>query len=61
MTSEKNHALCLMGGDYHEVLNQNETVNAEKFAQIFKEKKCLSLVNLKGVLLLHDNARIYIV
>lgn len=52
----------MKGVHYHEVLNQNETVNAkychklETLHKILQEKFPL-LVNHKDVLLLHDNAR----
>lgn len=51
---------------YEEVLHQNEAVNAVKYCHQMEklhkylQKKCPSLINHKGILLLHNNARPYI-
>ena len=66
-TPRKKVMLCvwwdMKGVVYHEVLNQNETVNAEKYCRKLEalhkhlQKKRPSLVNRRVVLLLRDNAR----
>lgn len=45
---------------YHEMLNQNETVNTEYCCQYYTKicRKCPTLVNRKGVSFLHDKARV---
>lgn len=56
----------MKGVIYHEVLNQNETVNAEYYCDQFEtlpqnlQTKHASLVNQKIMLLLHDNERLHI-
>ena len=56
----------MKGVIYHEVLQSNETINAERYCRQLKEllknlnDKRPSLVNRRGVLLLHDNARPHI-
>ena len=56
----------MKGVIYHEVLQSNETINAERYCRQLEEllknlnDKRPSLVNRKGILLLHDNARPHI-
>lgn len=48
----------MKGVFYHEVLNQNEMLNAETYSQLEAEnfqKRRPSMYNRKGVLLLHYN------
>lgn len=50
----------MKGVVYHEVINQNETLNVETYCQLEAEdfqKSRPSLYNRKGVLLLHYNER----
>ena len=48
---------------YYELLKENETVNANRYCSQLDalnteiQRKCPSLANRKGVIILHDNAR----
>ena len=56
----------MKGVIYHQVLQSSETINAERYCRQLEEllknfnDKRPSLVNRRGVLLLHDNARPHI-